>query len=805
MALDLRDQLQESLGSQYTIERELAGGMSRVFVALETRLGRRVVIKVLSPELAAAVSAERFEREMRIAAQLQDPRIVPVLRAGDIGGLPYYTMPFVEGESLRARLKGGRLPIAHCVAILRDVALALEHAHARGIVHRDIKPENILLAGSTAVVTDFGIAKAIATSTHASGFSITQGGLALGTPAYMSPEQALGEATVDHRADIYAWGVMAYELLAGEHPFGAKAGSHAMVGAHIGERPAPLGSRAQGLPADLANVVDRSLRKDPAARPPNATELVRALDGALAGRGMGATRRRLLRMVVGIALAAAIVVIVGFIALRARFIGAAPDAAPNAVHSIAVMGFADVGGDSTVAYLGDGMTDALTTTLAKLPNLRLIAPRSLGASPGKRLDSRDAGKALNVDAVLEGTVQRLEGQLRIRAHLIRVADGAVIWGERYDRRATNMFQLEDDITAAIASELRGTLSGERSSVTGGVPRGTTDPEAYDLYLKGRYAWSKRGSRGLGTAIDLFNAAIARDPKFARAHAGLAMSYVVLPLFSRAITADSGLALALSSGRRALALDSSVADAHLAIAYARKMQWKWSEAERSFRVAAALAPDEAEVHHWYGVYLFAVGEADRSVAELRRARELDPFASTIGIDGALAMYSARSFGDARQEIHRALVLDSTREDGWWVRAKIELAQGHADSAITSLIAARKIGVAFDVRSYLSAAYRALGRIHDADSAYAELRRAYAAGRATPYDVAVAAVSAGDRATAIAALERVVARRDMLVTELSLPCDPIFDPLKDDPRFEKLRAAAGMKVCPATRSNNGVSSR
>jgi TolB-like protein/tRNA A-37 threonylcarbamoyl transferase component Bud32 len=502
VALDLRTQLQAALGSTYTIEHELSGGMSRVFVAKETRLGRNVVIKVLNPELAAAVSAERFEQEMRIAAQLQDPRIVPVLSAGEAGGLAFYTMPFVEGESLRARLTRVRLPLAQCIAILRDVALALEYAHARGIVHRDIKPENILLSNNTAVVTDFGIAKAIAISAEGSPLSmLTRQGLVLGTPAYMAPEQALGEAGVDQRADIYAWGVVAYEILTGAHPFGSKASPQAMVAAHLAETPVSLDTRVRGLPSGLANLVERAMCKDPAGRPADASELVRVLDrgGAIAASGTPAVRRRRTQVrTIGV-LIGVIVAIAAVLALGRTRRHANPDAGATAVRSIAVMPFAEMGGDSASAYLGDGMADALTTTLAKLPNLRLVAPRPVAAAPEKRLDPLAAGRALKVDAVLEGTVQRLDGQLRIRAHLTRVSDGTVLWGERYDRRASNMFELEDDVTASIAVGLRGTLSGERANFAAGAPRGTMDLEAYDLYLRGRYAWSKRGETPLAIA------------------------------------------------------------------------------------------------------------------------------------------------------------------------------------------------------------------------------------------------------------------------------------------------------------------
>src|SRR3954470_7918563 len=276
---DLRSRVQQSLSNSYTLERELGGGgMSRVFVADEHRLGRKVVVKLLSPELAAAMSATRFEREIRVAASLQQANIVPVLSAGETDGLPYYTMPFVEGESLRARLGRGPLPIPEAVSILRDVSRALAYAHEHGVVHRDIKPDNVLLSGHTAVVTDFGIAKAIAAASDvSSGATLTQLGTAIGTPAYMAPEQAAGDPATDHRADIYAFGCVAYELLAGQPPFPGLP-PHKLLVADMSETPKPVATLRPDCPPALASLVMQCLAKDPASRPQSATEVLRLLE-----------------------------------------------------------------------------------------------------------------------------------------------------------------------------------------------------------------------------------------------------------------------------------------------------------------------------------------------------------------------------------------------------------------------------------------------------------------------------------------------------------------------------------------------
>jgi len=296
----LRDSLQTALGTAYVIERELGGGgMSRVFVATEVALGRRVVVKVLAPELAAGISADRFKREIQLAAQLQHPHIVPVLTAGEAAGMPFYTMPFVEGESLRTRLRrDGPLPVRDAVRLLGDVAKALEYAHERGIVHRDIKPDNVLLSRSSAAVTDFGIAKALAASkmqgpASAPGGTLTQIGTSLGTPTYMAPEQAAGDPSTDHRADIYALGCMAYELLAGQPPFHGLS-PHQLFAAHIAERPKSLVDSRPDIPAPLASLVMRCLEKDPARRPQTAGDLLAELDHVRTGptAAPGAVSRR---------------------------------------------------------------------------------------------------------------------------------------------------------------------------------------------------------------------------------------------------------------------------------------------------------------------------------------------------------------------------------------------------------------------------------------------------------------------------------------------------------------------------------
>src|SRR5205814_5275717 len=372
--------------------------MSRVFVAQETALDRKVVIKVLPPETAAQVSLERFKREILLAAKLQHPHIVPLLTAGESNGLPYFTMPFVDGESLRVRLaRHGELPVNHAIRTLREIASALAYAHERGIGHRDLKPDNVLLSGGSAMVTDFGVAKALSASTNVQHAGLTSLGVALGTPAYMSPEQASADPSVDHRADIYSLGVLAYELLTGQPPFAGRTPQH-LLAAHVTESPEPITRRRASLPPALAALVMRCLEKRPADRPQSASEVVHALDdittpgGGMTPTGTQASRAGSRRR--GAIAAAAAVVLV--IAIASRLLATRTGGAAK-LRSIAVLP-TDIGADTAHAFLADGLSSDLTTKLSTIPGLSVRAYAPLSVMHGRTV--REAGKELGVGAIV---------------------------------------------------------------------------------------------------------------------------------------------------------------------------------------------------------------------------------------------------------------------------------------------------------------------------------------------------------------------------------------------------------------------
>ena len=662
---DLHEQLQSALGSAYTLERELGGGgMARVFVAEETRLERRVVVKVLAPELAAAVSSERFEREVRVAARLQHPNIVPLLAAGEAAGVPYYTMPFVDGESLRARLARGRMPLGDALRMLRDVAQALAYAHARGVVHRDVKPENVLLSGGVAVVSDFGIAKALAAArtsdrggqdaanSHADG-TLTQLGSALGTPAYMAPEQAAGEA-VDARADVYAWGVVAYEVLAGAHPFANHTMARALMAAHLAEAPPPLAARAPTVPSSLVELVMRCLAKDPVARPASAEELVRSLDDVTLPSGdatraetLPDTRARRARLAAAIG-AGLLVLAAAAMMLRGRA------GTGDALHPVlAVLPFENLG-PAADDYFADGLTDEMTTRLASLSGLRVIGRTSARQYKGSTESPRTIAAELGATHLLTGTVRwerAADGTSRVRVspQLVRATDQQSIWGVPYERPLQDVFRVQAELAERVASALDvALLASERRSLD--APS-TASLAAYDAYLRG-IDEALRGRRldtpSRRATVAAFERAIALDSTFAAAHARLAVAYLVL---LQSVPDSTLQARAHRAAARAAALDPRRPEVRRALARYAIVR---SDPEGAI-AALGPAPDDAEELMLTGVAMITLGRPEEAVANLRRAEALDPKSPEIPVDLSFALADLGRYEESIQAGERALAL------------------------------------------------------------------------------------------------------------------------------------------------------
>ncbi|MGI8498880.1 MAG: protein kinase domain-containing protein [Gemmatimonadaceae bacterium] len=810
MSSPLEAKLQDAIGGSYAVQRELGGGgMSRVFVAEERSLGRQVVIKVLPPELSPEMSAERFRREIQLAARLQHPHLVPLHSAGEAKGLLFYTMPYVDGETLRARLaREGAIPAADAERVLRDVLDALDYAHGQGVVHRDIKPENILLSGRHALVADFGVAKALVAATEAG--QGTTVGIALGTPTYMSPEQAAADSTTDYRADIYSVGVVAYEMLTGQPPFVGRP-ARALLAAHATESPEPLSKRRPGAPAALSALVMRCLEKHPADRPQSAAEMIRELDAmarpsdtttlrTAAGASGSTNRVSLLRVPTGRQLAYAVaVVIIGVgayeVARHRKPAKGSPDrpvlsasgsGSTRAIEtgkSIAVLPFANTSGDPENEHFSDGLTDELISALGRVEGLKVVARTSSFALKGKSLDVRTVGDTLGVGTVLEGSVRHAGSRLRISARLVNAADGYQLWSESYDREMRDVFAVQDEITRAIVGALRIRLPGRGSAPLVGVQ--TADPEAHSFYLKGRYFWNKRTKDALIAAIGLFRQATDRDPTYALAYVGQADAYVNLADF-RFLPANDAIPRARAAVQRALELDSTLAEAHASLGGVLESQQDAHGAEDEYRRAIALKPSYATAHHWLAMVLAKKkGGNEEALREARRAQELDPLSPAINTDVGEILLETGRYPAAIDQFRKALELDPAFP---WALNGIGLAylaSGRNNEALTSLRKALTLvpGDA-DVLANLATACAVSGSRDEAREILKRLTSPQT-GEASPFHVAIVHAVLGDRDAALLWLDRVRWNSRPVLGGLD---DPRLESLRSDPRFVRIAARA-----------------
>jgi len=785
--------------------------MSRVFVASETALGRTVVIKVVAPELAEGVSAERFAREVKLAARLQHANIVPLLSAGDVAGLPYYTMPFVRGETLRTRLSHGPVPLPEAVSILRDVARALSHAHSQGVVHRDIKPENVLLSGGAAMVADFGIAKAVSDARTQDGTTsptLTSAGISIGTPAYMAPEQALGDPNTDLRADVYSWGVIAYELLAGVHPFADASSTHALIKAHITQIPAALSAHRHDVPLTLGNVVMRCLEKAAVQRPQSAVELLHALDGITTPVTDGAARANVPREGASlgrravVVVTAALAVAVALWAITRERDAVVPVASATAsgtrapIKSLVVLPFESTGGDTANAYFAEGMADEVSTALTKLSGLQIAGRSSALTFKGKHATAQEVGKALGVGAVLDGTVRRAGDKLRVSTQLTNATDGLVMWSETYERDVKDVFGVQDDISKAIVNALRITLGSGGNVAT--AARGTANVDAYDLYLRGMYFYQRRGP-GLRRAIDYFQQAITKDPSFARAHAGLGLTWTTLGLYSNTPMTEV-IPKAFAEAQRALALDSNSVEGWVAVGLAQMYAHRWSESERAFREALTRDPASFLAHFWLGRLLVVLGKVDESVNELRQSKVLDPLNAPTLATTSFFLSIGGHHAEAIADGDRAFELDSTLNATQSYGVFALLNAGRMPEMRER--AERTLKTPVDI-STLSAIAYALGRAGDTVSARALMVRLVRdhPGEARYYTALTRALfGVGDTAGALAAMERAVALGETGVVNHPLP-DAMYDPVRSSRRFAAIVTSLGLDVTLLTSPRGG----
>ncbi|MEA2763582.1 MAG: eukaryotic-like serine/threonine-protein kinase [Gemmatimonadaceae bacterium] len=746
---DASASLATTLADRYTIERVLGqGGMATVHLAEERKHKRKVAIKVLKQEFAASVGAERFLREIGIAAQLSHPHIVPLIDSGESNGSLYYVSPFIPGGSLRDRLnREKKLPIDDALRIAHEVGAGLDYAHRNGFVHRDVKPENILFADDHALLADFGIAH-VASSTVDE--PITIGGFALGTPEYMSPEQASGETDIGVPGDVYGLACVFYEMVAGEPPFKG-ATPRATMAKQVTERARPLRVLRPDTPAGFERVIEKALAKDPLQRFPSIVDFCDALS-------------------------------------RARLEPNRPFSATT--RTIAVLPFVNSSSDPDNEYLSDGITDELINALAKVEGLRVASRTSVFALKGKAQDVRAIGALLEASEVLEGSVRRSADNLRITVQLTSTDDGRLIWSERYDRKLHDVFAIQDEIARTIVTTLRSTSFADIAPAQ--TSRHTGNVQAYGLYLRGRYAWNKRTSEGIIEGIKYFEEAIALDPTYVLAYTGLADSFS-LQIDYRSVAVHEGHEKAKFYARKAIALDDTVAEAHASLAWSLFIyDWDLDAAAREFQRAIELDPRYAAAHQWYAFLLASRGKFDESLLEAHTAQENDPASVSVRRSLGYCYVYARKYEQARYHLSRGIAMNPTAEESYRIQGLVLTMLGEFREAERVLREALELASPGTTYTKATLAYSmALGgdktlALQVRDELLAKRQHDYV----SPVELATVCVGLGDIEEAVDWCERAADERRGWVMYLGV--HPVVDPLRGSPRFHALLGRMGLEA-------------
>ncbi len=771
------ERLMAALAGRYSLERKLGeGGMATVYLAHDLKHKRRVALKVLKPELAAVLGTQRFLQEIQLTANLQHPHILPLYDSGSADDALFYVMPLVQGESLRDRLDREKvLAVDETIRITRQVAGALDFAHRQGIIHRDIKPGNILLHDGEVLLADFGVALAL---TEAGGGRLTGTGLSIGTVQYMSPEQAGGERDLDARSDVYSLAAVAYEMLAGEPPVTGPT-VQAMIAKLMTERPTSLRVVRDVVPRSLDAAVLRALAKERTDRFSSAREFADALT---APEVMARRPRTIVLVMLGV------LAVVGTYAVARNAVPrastAAPDgaAAPAVIRSIAVLPLDNYSADSTQEYFAEGMTDELTAALATISQLRVTSRGSATQFQGKsRPPTPQIAKTLNVDAVVEGSVSRSGNRVRITAQLIDARADKHLWAKSFERNSSDVLALQAELASAIAAEINVRLTEGEQARLATAP--SVSAAGHDAYLRGRYFFNRPSDENLEKAIAQFEEAVKLSPAFAPAYSGLSDAYLWAGYNEGFLTASEARPKARAAAEQAVQLDSTSAEAHASLATFKLFyEFDWAGCEREFRRAIQLNPNYAFAHDQFAMALAFTGRFDESIAESRRAAELDPLNPQVLIDATMAPMFQKNFPAAKELARKSGELDPTYFFPVMVEGWTDLEAGKFREAAPFLKKATTMGAPPFVTAYLGYAFAAGGDRASAMATLEALKKLSKGGQVLPFNLTLVYLGLGDHGRALDNLERALAADSQMMAWLGR--DAIFDPLRAEPRFMAL---------------------